>query len=373
MSCYDPTEHITHESHSDNETYGGRDEDDAFEKIDCLNSSVKEEDLASNINLVAVENNGDEPEEKPTREDFASVYSKPSSHTMSSINTTNVPSSPISTSTSSQRSQKLGFSIEQIMGFMSRNANLPKHGELEEEMVHKGEYTINNMEQYKYNAVAEKPVALAQDKANSKGNDATNNKNEQKGQELKTGSIKVDKPKYIKKDTNLWRPQPCRKYIANAAAIHAAAAVSALAAHSQSSTSLGATSTHHHANPIPHLSPTCIPRLEPISTMPQNLSLLMAPAPPPLQQPDINTMTLLRQYSLMNLNNPWKTASFLSSYSSLLGLHQQINFQQQKDLPGETHNIPVSIGFPYTINNNTSIHDGSSMTSSFESLSLIHI
>ena len=41
-------------------------------------NGVKEEDLATNIDLVAAENNSDETEEKPTRKDFASVYSKPS-------------------------------------------------------------------------------------------------------------------------------------------------------------------------------------------------------------------------------------------------------------------------------------------------------
>ena len=273
-----------------------------------------------------------------------------SSQPESIINTSKEEISPsISKMHSSEGSPKLGFSIAQIMGFMSRNATLKK---------------------------CEKPSRRKQLKTNEGDNDANteavcNDGNvkkddlEQTVNSLRGNQAEVecndhehahtpDGPRHAKEGNNLWRPQPRKKYV-NTAAFQVSGTGPALTSHPVTSTTFGVSSTHSPTNCASNASSSAVSSEDSISTIQQNLLYHSGNPDIPVQHPEISTIALLRQYSLMNLNNPWKTASLLSSYSNLFGLQNQMGFHQQKPFSREVPLIPPAfVGLPYPMNNNAS-------------------
>jgi hypothetical protein len=288
----------------------------------------------------------------PSRDQTKSTTSQ----TMSGITTSKDYTSTISKTSSPQAPPKLGFSIAQIMGFMSRGVNFKNYDEP----------TVNNIKKEDYdktNAIETCNVGNERDEfeSNLEEHKATYKRGytevgkDTYDQDKKQNLTKIGKPKLSKHDTNLWRPQPCRKYINNAA-FQAGASVSTITGEAYPPTSVRVPSTNVPLNGTPLLSPSVVSTTDSLSHMQQNLPFHTGNPNIPLQQhPDLNTIALLRQYSLMNLSNPWKTASFLSSYSNLLGLHNQISFQNhQKNFiaDGNVMSPPIG-GLPYPINNNS--------------------
>lgn len=285
----------------------------------------------------------------------------PTSHTMSAPSKD--CSQTISKTSSPQEPPKLGFSIAQIMGYMSRGVNFkdyeesPKtHAKKEVNDLKRENVTHRDMEKCQ-NSFESNKLDLEKSVDDSLNTETL---------ETRQDTSKLDSLKYSKHDNSVWRPQPCRKYM-NAAAFHAVAAASALSSDASSGSSLPNVSSSSNDNVL--LSPSAESPPGPISAIQQALPFHNANIPLPHQ--DISTLALLRQYSLMNFNNPWKTASLLSSYGNLLGLHSQIGLQHQKNFAGECNGLPPSItGIPYPTNNNNTAHTGSSMASNFEARNL---
>ena len=316
----------------------------------------------SSIKPSSSDDNTDTKEDNTKEFDTLNVNGSkpPTSHTMSAPSKDCSPA--ISKTSSPQEPPKLGFSIAQIMGYMSRGVNFKDYEESPTRKYVKKEgkdlkretFPQRDMEKCQ-NSFEDRKIDLQKSFNDSENNDEAS--------EMKQDTSKIDKSKYSKNDNSVWRPQPCRKYM-NAAAFQAAAAVSALS----SDASFGSTLTNASSSSIDNglLSPSAESPPGPISAIQQALPFHNTNIPLPHQ--DISTLALLRQYSLMNFTNPWKTASLLSSYGNLLGLHSQIGLQQQKNFPGECNGLPPSIsGLPYPTNNNNT---GSSITSNFEARNL---
>ena len=361
------SEQTTEVDHSIDESYNRADEVHDISKASDQMESVEKEDRSALVqSTLATKVKKDRMntilETSSQQEALENNYSKNSSQIMSVINSPKESSSTISKSSSSQGSPRLGFSIAQIMGFMSRGVNLKTYEESENK-------TTENEANFKGNKNNGLECGFNGEEMDFKRRRCTDDKDKVQVDQIQQSSP-IKSAKYSKYDSKLWRPQPCRKYI-NAAAVHAAAAVSKLAAQDQMHISLEGGSAH-----VPPLSPTLsptsvVPPSEPISPVQQPLNFPIGNDNNPLQQPDLNTIALLRQYSLMNFSNPWKTASLLSSYSNLLGLHNQLNFQQQKHFSGEgVHTLPqIMGGIPYLVNNHTT-PAVSNVASNFENRSL---
>ena len=313
-------------------------------------SKMKEDSIIDDNKVTKAEDTKDINDSKPK-----------TSHTMS-VSTIDC-SSNISKTTSSKEPPKLGFSIAQIMGYMNRGVNFKNIEESRSETVKK-EASGNELKRENFaERDTNKFKNLSEERKSTFRKFCSDSESLEADSESQQDFNKVDKSKHSKHDTSLWRPQPCRKYI-NAAAFQAAAAASALSSDSSFGPSLVNASSSSPSD-CALLSPSAEPPSGSISSIP--FSNANIPLPPQ----DISTLALLRQYSLMNFSNPWKTASLLSSYSNLLGLHSQIGHQQQKGFPGECNGLAPSIsGLPYTTNNNNTTHPGSSMGSNFDVRSL---
>ena len=248
---------------------------------------------------------------------------------------------------SSESSPKLGFSIAQIMGFMSRNATLKKYEKPSRRKPPVNEENNDTNSQVVSDGKEEKDD-LEQTVNSLRSNQAEVEGNEHEHTNSPDGS------RHAKEGNNLWRPQPRKKYVNNAA-FQASGTGPTLTSHPITSAAFGVSSTHSPTNCASNTSSSAVSSEDSISTIQQNLLYQSGNPDIPVQHPEISTIALLRQYSLMNLNNPWKTASLLSSYSNLFGLQNQMGFHQQKPFSREVPLIPPAfVGLQYPMNNNAS-------------------